>query len=201
VYTALQCYQQTDGAQRTIQLSETVTLSVLYNYYYDHTTSDENDYSVCVLLTQTKEDGTKSNFMFTGDLEGDGEGYLVDNNTLPEVDVFKGAHHGSKTSSTDKLLSVIKPKNVAVCCCTGSTEYTTVNDNTFPTQAFISRVKNYTSNIYCTSIATSSGFESLNGNIVFYYGGSEGQKALKLNCTNNATILKDTDWFKNNRVW
>jgi competence protein ComEC len=203
VYTALECYNNQNGAQRTYQLSDSVTLNVLYNYYYENTTSDENDYSVCVLLTQTLQDGTQNNYLFTGDLEGDGESYLVDNNNLPQCVLFKGAHHGSKTSSTDKLLSVIKPQNVAVCCCTGSTEYTTNNDNTFPTQAFISRVGMYTKNIYCTSIATSNGFTSLNGNIVFYYGTSETDttKQVRLYCSNNATILKETEWFQKNRTW
>ncbi|MGN0817917.1 MAG: ComEC/Rec2 family competence protein, partial [Candidatus Coproplasma sp.] len=147
-----------------------LTLTVLYNYYYDHDTSDENDYSVCTLLTYRESETKVSHYLFTGDLEGDGESYLVDNNDLPEVVLFKGAHHGSKTSSTDKLLSVIKPQYVAVCACAGSTEYTTNNDNTFPTQDFIDRVSKYTDAVYCTSICydyKSGNFGSMNGNIVF----------------------------------
>ena len=200
-YTALQCWKEADGAKKSYDISAagdgSLTLNVLYNYYYDHTTEDENDYSVCVLLSHTAE-GKSSHYLFTGDLEGKGEGYLVDNNTLPQVDLFKGGHHGSKTSSTDKLLNVIKPKNVAVCCCAGATEYTTNHDNTFPTQAFIDRISKITTNVYCTSLCLDykkGEFTSMNGNIVFYIKGSE----TKLWCSNNTVQLKDTQWFKDNR--
>ena len=201
-YTALQCWDESGGAKRSYDISKehdgSLTLNVLYNYYYDHETADENDYSVCVLLTHTAADSTKSHYLFTGDLEGKGEEYLVDNNALPQVELFKGGHHGSKTSSTDKLLKVIQPKNVAVCCCAGSTEYTSNPDNTFPTQAFIDRISKYTENVYCTSLCTdykAGKFESMNGDIVFMYGAD----GLKLWCSNNLTKLKDTEWFVNNR--
>lgn len=204
VYTAKQCWYQEDGAKKSYDLSVaqdgSLTLNVLYNYYYEHETADENDYSVCVMLTHTDDEGKKSNYLFTGDLEGDGESHLVDDNDLPEVELFKGAHHGSKTSSTDKLLSKIKPKHVAVCCCAGATEYTTNNDNTFPTQAFIDRISAYTDSVYVTTLCIDYGnskFTSMNGNIVFYMDNKE----LKLWCSNNDNIkLKDTDWFKQNRA-
>jgi competence protein ComEC len=203
VYTALQCWNETDGASRTYYLNDekTLSLNILYNYYYENTTTDENDYSVCVLLSYTPTDGEAKYYLFTGDMEGDGEEYLVQYNSLPQVELFKGAHHGSKTSSTDALLSVIKPKNVAVCCCSGSTEYTTNSDNTFPTQAFIDRISSYTANVYCTTLVTdykNGKYEAMNGNIVFYATTTDTY-TLKLWCSNNYTLLKDTDWFKSNR--
>ena len=201
VYTALQCWNNSDGAKRSYDLSAagdgSLTLNILYNYYYEHETADENDYSVCVLLTHTKG-GTATNYLFTGDLEGKGEEYLVDMNNLPEVELFKGGHHGSKTSSTEKLLSIIKPKRVAVCCCAGATEYTTNHDNTFPTQAFIDRISKYTEEVYCTSLCIdykAGNFTSMNGDVVFMYI----EEKLKLWCSNNTTVLKDTEWFKANR--
>lgn len=200
VYDAKQCWYQTDGASRQYYLDEDKKLSIniLYNYYYENTTADENDYSVCMLLTYDGGNGNTQNYLFTGDLEGDGEEYLVNNNKLPQVELFKGGHHGSKTSSTDKLLSVIKPKYVAVCCCTGATEYTTNNENTFPTQAFIDRISKYTDNVYCTTLCIdykNKKYQSMNGNIVFYMSGE-----LKLWCSENDTKLKDTEWFKTNRT-
>ena len=145
--------------------------------------------------------GDKSyNYLFTGDLEKEGESYLVEYNKLPEVELFKGGHHGSYTASTEKLLSVIKPKAIAVCCCAGSTEYTSNPLRTFPAQDFIDRVAKYTDKIYVTTVSdVSSGKEvikSFNGNIVFYYSDK-----WKLCCSDNNTILKDTDWFKANRTW
>ncbi len=200
VYTAKQCWYETDGAKKKYYLDDgnNISLNVLYNYYYDNKTEEENDYSVCTLLTQVTPENT-FNYLFTGDLEESGESYLVDNNSLPRVELFKGGHHGSYTASTEKLLNKIKPKNVAVCCCCGTTEYTSNKNNTFPAQAFIDRVAKHTENIYCTTLITdyaNNGFTSMNGNIVFYY-----KDELKLYCSNNTTVLKDTDWFKENRVW
>ena len=201
VYTAKQCWNEEDGAKKQyyIDKDNKISMNILYNYYYDHDTKDENDYSVCMLLTQATENKTY-NYLFTGDLEEKGEGYLVQYNILPEVDLFKGGHHGSYTASTEKLLSVIKPKAVAVCCCCGTTEYTSNVQNTFPAQAFIDRVAKYTDKIYCTTLIVDydkNEFTSMNGNIVFYVKENE----LKLYCSNNDTILKDTDWFKANRTW
>ena len=200
VYTAKQCWYETDGAKKKYYLDDgnNISLNVLYNYYYDNKTEEENDYSVCTLLTQVTPENT-FNYLFTGDLEESGESYLVDNNSLPRVELFKGGHHGSYTASTEKLLNTVKPKNVAVCCCCGTTEYTSNKNNTFPAQAFIDRVAKHTENIYCTTLITdyaNNGFTSMNGNIVFYY-----KDELKLYCSNNTTVLKDTVWFKENRVW
>lgn len=201
VFTAKECWYQTGNAKRQYFLDDnnTVSLNVLYNYYYENETSDENDYSVCTLLTQQTANKTY-NYLFTGDLEEKGESYLVDGNELPEVELFKGGHHGSYTASTDKLLKVIKPKNVAVCCCCGTTEYTSNADNTFPAQAFIDRVAKYTANVYCTTLMLDykkGEYTSMNGNIVFYVKDDK----LNLYCSNNSIILKDTEWFKQNRVW
>ncbi len=202
VFTSKQCWYQTDEAQKSYSLDGekgNVTLNILYQKYYDEPTKDENDYSVCVLLTQKSGD-TERNYLFTGDLEEKGESSLADSNSLPQVELFKGGHHGSYTASTEKLLSVIKPKNVAVCCCCGTTEYTSNQANTFPAQAFIDRVSKYTQNIYCTTLIKdykNGEFTSMNGDIVFYTSENE----LKLFCSNGNTILKDTDWFKANRKW
>lgn len=206
-YTALECWEETNGARRSYELAEGVTLSILYQKYYSETdasgkkitTSGENNFSVCVLITQGE-----NHYLFTGDLEEDGEKSLVAENDLPHCKLYKAGHHGSKTSSHDVLLSVIRPEYVCVCCCAGSPEYTVESDNTFPTQAFIDRVAKYTKNIYVTTLATNVNWEtekweytSMNGNIVvmsdginFFIAGS-----------NNSTILKDTEWFKANRTW
>lgn len=202
VFTAKECWYETGGAKKSYALSEdgALTLNVLYQKYYDTETKDENDYSVCVMLSYAPEGGKESHYLFTGDLEGAGEKSLLESNTLPEVELFKGAHHGSKTSSTPELLKVIRPKNVAVCCCAGATEYTKTNDNTFPTQKFIDNISQWTEYVYVTSLCIdydAGTFQPMNGNIVFYM--AEGE--LKLWCSNNTTLLKDTEWFAANRVW
>ena len=207
VYTGLECYNGENGARRTWYLDEeqTVSLNILYNYYYENDSPDENNYSVCFLLTQRLAGGGEYNYLFTGDLEEEGEEYLVEYNELPEVELFKAGHHGSPTSSNDVLLSVIKPKNVVVCCCAGSDEYTDNNANQFPSQAFVSRICGYTENVYVTTMASDGEeeFKPMNGTVVFYCGTAEGETgaSLKLWCSNNSVKLKDTEWFKENRVW
>lgn len=198
-YTALQCWNNEDGASRSYSLGEGVTMSILYNYYYENYSSDENNYSVCMLLTQGDY-----HYLFTGDLEESGESYLVQYNELPQCKLFKGGHHGSKTSNTDALLSVVRPEVVCICCCAGSPEYTSNNDNTFPTQAAVDRIAKYTDRIYVTTLATDIDLEggtwnyaSMNGNIVVSSDGIH----FSVVCSNNDTLLKDTQWFQENRVW
>ena len=192
-YTALECYNQTNGAKQSYTLGEGVTMNFLYQKYYEETTTDENDYSVCMLLTEGE-----NHYLFTGDLEKEGEASLVEKNQLPKCRLFKGGHHGSKTSSTDALLSKIQPEIVCVCCCAGSDEYKAKPENTFPTQVFVDRVAKYTKEVYVTTLAndTEIGYEPMNGNIVVM--ANDG--VITMRCSNNATRLKDTEWFKNNRT-
>lgn len=200
-YNALQCYNNTDGGQRTYKLSDTITLNILYNYYYENSSTDENNYSVCFQI----EDGDNK-YLFTGDLELEGEEKLVANNSLDKVKLFKAGHHGSKTSSNDCLLDVIQPEVCVVTCCAGSVEYTQNLENTFPTQLFINRISKWTDKVYVTTVGTiakdDSGkwkdvsYTSLNGIVVVKVNNG----TLNVECSNNNTVLKDTDWFKNNRT-
>ena len=193
-YTALQCWNETDGAKRVYEVSDGVEMEILYNYYYENESKDENNYSVCLMFNQ----GDK-HFLFTGDLEEDGEEQLVVYNQLPKVELFKAGHHGSKTSSNDCLLQVIQPEIVCVCCCAGTDEYTDNKENQFPTQAMIDRVSKYTDRVYVTSLgdeSTEAGYVSMNGNIVV----SSGRKGVTVECSNNNTLLKDTEWFIKNRT-
>lgn len=193
-YTALQCWNETDGAKRVYELSDGIEMEILYNYYYENTHKDENNYSVCLMINQ----GDK-HFLFTGDLEEEGESRLVDNNDLPKVELFKAGHHGSKTSSTEKLLQVIQPKIVCVCCCAGTDEYTDAKENQFPTQAMIDRVAPYTDQVYVTSQVdenSESGYRSMNGNIVV----TSNRSGVTVECSENNVLLKDTEWFKDNRI-
>lgn len=183
-----------EGFQKTIDLGSGITMTILNNIYYTEKTTNENNYSVCVLISNGAD-----NILLTGDLEAEGETELVKNNTLPAVTLFKAAHHGSYTGSTDDLLNVIKPKNVVFTCAAGSTEYTSVNANTFPAQAAINRIAKYTKNCYVTTLCLdydAGSFESMNGDIMFVFN-KDGSKIV---CNNNYILLKDTEWFKQNRT-
>lgn len=181
-------------------IGDGINLEFLDQKYYYEKASTENDYSVCCMLTQ-KTDGEDNRYLFTGDLEEDGEKSLVAMNSgkLGKVKLYKAGHHGSKTSSSKTLLDVISPEIVCVCACAGSPEYTKKNENQFPTQAFIDRVFPHTENVYVTSLCVDydkGEFTSMNGNIVIY---TDKDKTVKVICSASATKLKDTEWFKNNR--
>jgi beta-lactamase superfamily II metal-dependent hydrolase len=200
-YTAGDCFKNVAPAKSQFTLADGITLDILYNKYYYENSTDENNYSVCSLFTYGSH-----HFLLTGDLELDGETALAGyydgttaEKTLPTVDLFKAGHHGSKTSSNDVLLSKIQPKMCCVCCCAGGSEYTNINDNTFPTQAFITRIGKYTSRVYVTSMideaasrtAGSLVRKSLNGAITVSCDGT----SVGVSASDNLTKLKESAWF------
>lgn len=207
-YTPVQNYFKSENpADRTFELGTDsgVVVEILYQKFYNEVAETENDYSVCFQIVYDNK-----YYLFTGDLEAEGEESLVEENKtggknenmLHEVEVYKAGHHGSKTSSTETLMNVIKPKIVCVCCCAGSSEYTSKNENQFPTQEFINNV--YSSNpnaqIFVTTLCIdykSNNFTSFNGNIVISLNKNENTAVY---CSNNSIELRDTDWFKQNRT-
>ena len=192
-YTVLECWNNENGAKRSYELGEGVTMNFLYQEYYTRPSSEENEYSVCMLLSQGD-----NHYLFTGDLEKHGEKSLVESNDLPKCKLYKAGHHGSPTSSSNDLLAVIQPEIVCVCCCCGSDEYTDNVANMSPSQAFVDRIAPYTDKIYVTTVIAEDGksYASMNGNIVVYTENGE----VKVNCLNNNLLFKDTDWFKKNRT-
>lgn len=212
-YTALECYNNQNGAQRIYNLSDdgNIRFEVLYNYYYEHSSDDENNYSVCIMFYHGERQ-----FLFTGDLEKDGENKLAQKYDFTQVELFKAGHHGSYTSSNEILLKEIKPKMSVVCCCAGSIERKTSPERLFPSQDYIDRISIYTDKVYVSSamdyIQTAGAdtpndkkddlYENqgqvflLNGNIMIV---SDAEKGLYAECSNNNTLLKDTEWFKQYR--
>lgn len=216
-YTAAQCFNEEDGAKRVYQLTDGISLEILYNYYYfnydlnskGNINSGENNYSVCCMINQGD-----NHYLFTGDLEKEGEEKLVEyynsgNNAniskLPHCTLYKAGHHGSKTSSSQVLMNAITPEYVCVCCCAGTSEYTSKEENQFPTQEFIDRVAPYTDKVYVTTQVdnyvdtgwSSKGtVKSMNGNIVFTCANGK----ITMHFSNNDIKLKDTEWFKDKRI-
>ncbi len=190
-YTAADCI--TEG-KNVFDLGEGISMTVLDSYYYFNEAEDENDYSVCTLFSYGE-----NHYLLTGDLEGPGEAKLIERNTLPEVVLFKAGHHGSVSSTTAALLEIISPEIVCVCCCAGSSEYTDNNENQFPTQAMIDRVALYTDKVYVTTLCVdykNGEFTSMNGNIVV----TANATTVEVVCSNDNRVLKEWDWFKQNRT-
>ncbi len=190
-YTAAEMIEQ-DLA--TVDLGGGITMEILNSYYYYNHASSENDYSVCTLFTY----GTYR-YLFTGDLEADGEEKLIELNTLPEVTLYKAGHHGSKTSSSEAFLEVISPEIVCVCCCAGSSEYTKTDANQFPTQAFVDRVAAYTDRVYVTTLCldySAGSYRSMNGNIAVITD-ADGVRVV---CSNDDRVLREWEWFRAHRT-
>lgn len=191
-YTAAEC--MTSG-NNIFDLGNNMQLQILDSYYYyTKDSSGENNHSVCAMINQGDQ-----HFLFTGDLEKKGEEKLVELNELPEVVLYKAGHHGSKTSSNEVLLEVVKPEIVCVCCCAGSPEYTDVAENQFPTQDFIDRISAYTDRVYITTLCLdykAGTYTSMNGNIVV----TSTPNGVSVACSNSDLVLKEWEWFIKNRT-
>lgn len=192
-YKANECIEDKEN-KNNFDLGSGITLRILDSYFYYNDADKENDYSVCTLLTYGDYQ-----YLFTGDLEKEGEKKLVEMNELSPVNLYKGGHHGSKTSSSEVLLSVIQPEIVCVCCCAGSPEHTEADANQFPTQEFVDRIAPYTDRVYVTSrcIDYEAGtFASMNGNITVVTDAT----GLQVVCSADNRVLKEWEWFKEHRI-
>ncbi len=78
---------------------------------------DVNDYSVVVRI-----DFGESSFLMTGDAEAKSEEEMVAKYTAYDLDcdVLKVGHHGSRTSSSAQLLSVVTPEIAIISCGEGN---------------------------------------------------------------------------------
>lgn len=122
-------------------LGEDMFLDFLdYKTYGMADIDDDNDRSVSCLLTH----GEKK-ILLCGDSEKKEESYLTKLN-IGKVDVFKANHHGSPTSNTKNLLDQIRPEYVVIC----SSEENKYN---LPKKTIISRLIEYTQNVYATFIS------------------------------------------------
>lgn len=70
-----------------------------------------NDYSVGILLQHGE-----NRFLFTGDAEEDSEADMLENGIDLQADVFKAAHHGSRTANTEEFLQRVDPDYAVISC-------------------------------------------------------------------------------------
>ena len=83
-------------------------------------------------------------FLFTGDCEEKCEKTLVNTEAL-DVDVYKVGHHGSRTSSTDYLLSEVTPETAIISAGLN-------NRYRHPHPEALERILQYTEEIYSTAV-------------------------------------------------
>lgn len=75
----------------------------------DNLSSDRNENSIVLLISYKNK-----RFLFTGDLSKKGEERIVKDYNLQNIDILKAGHHGSKTSSGELFLNLVKPKLVVI---------------------------------------------------------------------------------------
>lgn len=74
-----------------------------------------NDNSICFLL----EHG-ENKFLFTGDAEEDAEEDMLSTGADLSADVYKTAHHGSRTASTERFFQKVSPVYAVISCGEGN---------------------------------------------------------------------------------
>lgn len=74
-----------------------------------------NDYSVAILLEYGK-----NRFLFTGDAEEASEMEMLSNGIELSADVYKVAHHGRRSASTQEFLNAVHPKYAVISCGEGN---------------------------------------------------------------------------------
>ena len=72
---------------------------------------NSNSYSVAILLEYGK-----NRFLFTGDAEEASETEMLSNGIELSADVYKVAHHGSRSASTQEFLNAVRPKYAVISC-------------------------------------------------------------------------------------
>lgn len=82
----------------------------------DYETDSRNAYSLVMKL----ETGDHVTALLTGDVESDGErevsGILRGEHDFTGIDIYKAAHHGSRYSNTEELISLIRPQLAVISC-------------------------------------------------------------------------------------
>lgn len=108
-----------------IKFSEEATLEILSpNSGFMDCGDDTNSKSVVARLIYGK-----NSFLFTGDLPGNCEKFIIDKNIDIDADILKVSHHGSKNSSTSEFLKEVSPE-VAVISSGKNNRYDHPNKET-----------------------------------------------------------------------
>ncbi|HAJ77798.1 MAG TPA: hypothetical protein DCO89_01865 [Clostridiales bacterium] len=110
------------------------------NYITDSAGTVANDFSPIMVLNYN---GKK--IMLTGDASTTSESNAMSRAELPEVDLLKVGHHGSKTSSGQDFLNKIKPKYAVISVGVGNTYK-------HPTDEALNRLLSVGSLIYRTDL-------------------------------------------------
>ena len=176
-----------DKLVQVFEIDQHFKLSVLFNE--DCNAKIDNEKSVCCLFQLDNQ-----KLLFTGDLQRDGERFLISNHRelLKNVTFFKAGHHGSNTSNTQEFVDWIRPAYVAI-----TYNHKRVEDEMLGS---ISKFLKYTDYIYPTvvkDIYDEQKSSELFGECKFVFNGKqvEVESVQDKNCTVKTALLDGTSWF------
>lgn len=94
-----------------ITISSTIELQLLnpQNNLWGQDIRDDNTESIVILLRSKNQ-----NILLTGDADSKTEAKILEEYPQLDIDILKAGHHGSKTSSSEKFLDAITPKQVII---------------------------------------------------------------------------------------
>ncbi|MFC1598571.1 ComEC/Rec2 family competence protein [Patescibacteria group bacterium] len=98
-------------AQKDINLGQDLDLKILYPWtdLRDKKIEELNNSSIIIKLVYQN-----NSFLFTGDAEEQTEKDLIDSNAYLKSQVLKIAHHGSKYSTSQEFLDIVKPQHAVI---------------------------------------------------------------------------------------
>ena len=110
-HSAYDCVNEQNGAADRYYLTEDFYVDILNTgeYITNDQTNAGNAHSVAVIFYYKE-----FSFFTGGDITSASEAKLLKNEDLPEVTLYKAAHHGSHGSNSQELLDTLNPKAVAI---------------------------------------------------------------------------------------
>ncbi|SUM03444.1 DNA internalization-related competence protein ComEC/Rec2 [Staphylococcus devriesei] len=112
--------------------------TIHFFHTYIPTSNDKNEQSVILLI-----DYLKYKILLMGDATKNNENILIQKYNLPKIDILKVGHHGSKTSSSEQFLNIIRP-SISIISSGKHNKYPLPNEET------IEKLKSFNSKIYNT---------------------------------------------------
>lgn len=116
-HSAYDCVNGENGAFDRYYLTKDLYVDILNtgNYILNTDSSASNPHSVASIFTYKD-----FKFFEGGDLTESSEISLMKNEALPEVTLYKAAHHGSHGSNSQSLLDTLNPKAIAISAARAS---------------------------------------------------------------------------------
>lgn len=110
--------------------------------FFDQMTNAENTNDRCITV---RIDYGQNSILLMADMEGEGEHFLLEQQTQLKADILKIGHHGGNTSTSEQFLKAVNPKIAIISVGTG-------NKHGHPHKEIISRLEKYNITIYRTDV-------------------------------------------------